>query len=275
MSDEATFTPGVLTKKDVRKTFWRYTAFGNNCFNYETMMAPLMVYSLYPALRKVYKDDNQLEASLSNHWKYYNTNPIPGGALTGAVLAMEEQDGTKALDGVQALKTSLMGPFAGIGDSVFGVMLSTIMGSITGSMNLNHQFVLPMMISLVWGFIQLFFIKYPLFMGGYKSGLAIIKRYGNQMNKLTDSASIMGVMVVGSIIPSVIKIQTGLKLGAGKNVTDVQTGIFDQLLPGLLPVIAVFGIYKLLDAKKFTPVRCIILVIIVALICAYFNLLKA
>lgn len=276
MSDEATFTPGVLKKSDVEKSFWRYSIFGNNAFNYETMMAPLMVFSLAPALRKIYKNDDDLEASLANHWKYYNTNPIPGGALTGAVLAMEEQEGTKALDGVQALKTSLMGPLAGLGDSVFGVMLGTIMGSITGSMNINGQLALPMAISIIWSFINLFFIKRPLYMSGYKSGLAIVKRYGNQMNKLTDAASVMGVMVVGSIVPSVVKITTSLKIGANaKNMTDVQTGILDAIMPGLLSVILVAVLYKLLDSKHFTPVRCILLVMVFSLVAGFFGFLSA
>lgn len=47
--------------------------------------------------------------------------------ILGATLAMEERDGIKSKDAVQALKTSLMGPFAGVGDTIIWILLPTIM----------------------------------------------------------------------------------------------------------------------------------------------------
>ncbi|AMV62181.1 PTS system mannose/fructose/sorbose family transporter subunit IID [Pediococcus damnosus] len=270
MSDNQTFK---LSKKDKEKVFWRYTIVGNSLFNYASIEAPSLVYALSPALRKIYKNDDDYKASLKNQYKYFNTTPIMAESLIGASLAMEEKNGIKALEPVQSLKTSLMGPFAGIGDSIFNVMLNTIIGSITGSLALSGNLVAPVLIGFVWAMIMLFGVKRPLFWGGYNSGIAIVDKFGDQLSRLTDAASVLGVTVVGSLIPTVIKIQTGLTMKTGKVSTNIQSGMLDQIMPALLPVVATFIIYKLLNNKKWTPTKCIFLVIVFALVCSFFGIL--
>lgn len=166
-----------------------------------------------------------------------------------------------------------MDPFAGIGDSVFNVMMNTIIGSITGSLALSGNLIALPLIGFVWAMIMLFAVKRPLFWGGYNSGVAIVEKFGDQLSRLTNAASVLGVTVVGSLVPTVIKIQTGLVMKTGKVSTNVQTDMLDKIMPSLLPVLATFIIYKLLDSKKWTPTKCIFLVIVFALVCSYFGIL--
>lgn len=67
---------------------------------------------------------------LDNQFKYFNTTTWMANILLGASLAMEEKDGLEALDTVQNFKTGMMGPLAGIGDTLIWVLYPTIMGSI-------------------------------------------------------------------------------------------------------------------------------------------------
>lgn len=120
-----------------------------------------------------------------------------------------------------------MDPFAGIGDSVFNVMMNTIIGSITGSLALSGNLIAPPLIGFVWAMIMLFAVKRPLFWGGYNSGVAIVEKFGDQLSRLTNAASVLGVTVVGSLVPTVIKIQTGLVMKTGKVSTNVQTDMLD------------------------------------------------
>ena len=46
-----------------------------------------------------------------------------------------------SLDAVQNIKVSLMGPLAGIGDTLFWTLLPTIMGSIAGYMALELSLI--------------------------------------------------------------------------------------------------------------------------------------
>ena len=79
------------------------------------------------ALRKIYSNDDEYIDAMDNHYKYFNVTPQMGNIILGATLAMEEKDGIEAKDAVQSLKTSLMGPLSGVGDSVFWILIPTIM----------------------------------------------------------------------------------------------------------------------------------------------------
>ena len=72
--------------------------------------------------------------ALNNHFNYFNSTTVMSSMILGATLAVEEKDGIAAKDTVQSLKTSLMGPFAGVGDTLVWVLWPTIIGSISGYM---------------------------------------------------------------------------------------------------------------------------------------------
>ena len=127
----------VLTKKDIRQAAFRYMFMACNTFNYENQQGPAVVYGLNKALRKIYPNDEDYKASLNNHFKYFNTTTWMGNLLLGASLAMEEKDGTNSLEAVQSFKTGMMGPLAGIGDTLVWVLYPTIIGSISAYMGLQ------------------------------------------------------------------------------------------------------------------------------------------
>ncbi|MEB3364250.1 PTS system mannose/fructose/sorbose family transporter subunit IID [Lactobacillus sp. R2/2] len=149
-----------LTKKDILRTALRHYL-GVTTFNYDTGIAPTIVWELFPALRKIYANDDDLVLSLDNHFRYYNCNPWLSPLITGATLAMEEKDGVKSIEAVQNLKTGLMGPLSGIGDTIIWVMMPTIFGAIAGSMGKKAT---PGYVAISSCFSHLLFLKtLPLF----------------------------------------------------------------------------------------------------------------
>ena len=129
----------VLTKKDCVKGAIRWSLMAVTTFNYDTQLAPAVVFGIGPLLRKIYKDDDEYVEALNNHYKYFNTMPWLANIVLGATLALEDKEGITSLDAVQNIKVSLMGPLAGIGDTLFWTLLPTIMGSIAGYMALECQ----------------------------------------------------------------------------------------------------------------------------------------
>ena len=136
MSDK---TP-VLTKKDLRRCALR-SWINVNLFNYETQLGGAVAFAEAKALRKIYPDDDDYQKSMMNQFKYYNTMPYFHGLLLGAGLAMEDKDGLEAMDAVQSLKVGLMGPLAGVGDSLGWILLPTIFGSIAGYMGTQGNYM--------------------------------------------------------------------------------------------------------------------------------------
>lgn len=263
--------PKKLTKKDINTAALRYMWMACNTFNYENQQGPAVVYGLEKALRKIYSDDEEYIASLNNHFKYFNTTTWMANILLGATLAMEEKDGVSSLEAVQSFKTGMMGPLAGVGDTLIWVLYPTIMGSIAAYMGLEGN---PTG-AIIWLLLNIFFLffRFRLFRIGYDSGLKLVTALGSKLAIFTEAASIMGLSVVGALIPSVVKLNVGLVFKTGKVELPIQTDILDKIMPALLPALLTFVVYKLIATKKLTVIQIIFAIILLALVLSYFGVL--
>ena len=262
-----------VTKKDLRKTAARYNFMACNIFNYESQMGPAVAWAMAPVLRKIYKKDDEYKEALNNHFNYYNSTTVMSSVILGATLAIEEKDGIAAKETVQSLKTSLMGPFAGVGDTFVWVLWPTIMGSISGYMAQQSN---PLG-AIIWSIcnIAFWFVKSKFFELGYRSGTKMITELGQKLSVFTEAASIMGLSVVGALIATSVKVQTALNFKVGEVSLALQTDILDQIMPALLPVLLTALVYKLLGNKKWTPTKLILLIIVISLVCSFFGILTA
>ena len=260
-----------VTKRDLRRTAARYNFMACNIFNYESQMGPAVAWAMAPVLRKIYKDDEEYKAALNNHFNYYNSTTAMSSVILGATLAIEEKDGIEAKETVQSLKTSLMGPFAGVGDTLIWVLWPTIMGSISGYMAQQGN---PLG-AIVWFIcnILFWFVKSKLFEVGYTSGTKLITNLGKRLTVFTEAASIMGLSVVGALIATSVKMTTGLNFKVGEVKLALQADVLDKIMPALLPVLLTVLVYKLLGNKKWTPTKLILLIIVIALVCSFFGIL--
>lgn len=260
-----------LTKRERHSAILRYMVMGVNNFNYETQQGPSIVWAFSKVLRKIYPKDDEYVQALDNHFKYFNTTTTMANIILGATLAMEEKDGIKSKDAVQSLKTSLMGPFAGIGDTLIWVLLPTIMGSIAGYMALQGN---PTgAIAWILVDILLFWIRIKLFDLGYDSGVKLVTTLGDRLSVFTEASSVMGLTVVGALVATAVKVYTPLKFMTGKVSLGIQTGVLDKIMPALLPAAVAYMVYALLGSKKWTPTRVIVLLLVLSLLGAFTGVL--
>lgn len=68
-------------------------------------------------LKRWYKDDELVEM-MQMQSQFFNVNAFDGNFIIGMDLAIEEKQGSKAKDTIAGLKTGLMGPLAGVGDTI-------------------------------------------------------------------------------------------------------------------------------------------------------------
>lgn len=137
------------------------------------------------------------------------------------------------------------------------------MGSIAGYMALQGNAVG----AILWMLLQLSFywLKMWFFKTGYNSGTKLITSLGAKISIFTDAISVMGLMVVGSLIPTVVKVYTPLKFATGKVMLSIQSGVLDKIMPALLPVGLTALVYWLLGKKSWTPTKIILLIIVICL----------
>lgn len=260
----------VLTKKDITKAALRWMPMSVNTYTYQYQQAGSIVFALGPALRKIYEKDEEYVTALNNHFNYFNAHPWMANLILGAALGIEDEGGIEAKEAVQSFKIGLMGPMAGIGDSLIWVLYPTIMGSIAGYMALEGN----MIGTLIWLLLNIFFmfVRVQLMHIGYKSGTKLISTLGTKLNVLTEAMSILGLVVAGALIPGVIKITTPLKFTSGESVTEIQK-ILDQIFPFLLPVLATIVCYKLIKSGKISVTILILMIVILSMFCAAFGML--
>ncbi|MFM1563857.1 PTS system mannose/fructose/sorbose family transporter subunit IID [Helcococcus ovis] len=125
----------ILTKKDVSKSAWTWMFFHHCAQNYERMQGLAYCHTLSKPLEKIYKDDKKgLSEALKRNLVFFNTEPQLGSIVPGISLALEEDYYLNGKDGntdlMTNVKNSLMGPLAGIGDSLLVGTLNPILLSI-------------------------------------------------------------------------------------------------------------------------------------------------
>ena len=114
-------------------------------------------------------------------------------------------------------------------------------------------------------------LSFPLYKAGYVSGINLVKSLEKKMKIISESVSILGLMVVGGLIPTVIRAKVGITFTQGDVVMKGQE-ILDSILPGMIPVLLCGMVYYLLS-KKTKPISIILLVLILSIILGYFNIL--
>lgn len=120
--------------------------------NYERMQSLSLTYCFAPVLEELYKDAPKEERvnAMKRHLEYFNTHPLAIPFILGITAALEESTDEDQKDTVVGIKTSLMGPFAGLGDSLLNLTWFPIAGSIGASMCVdNGSIVGPLVMFLL------------------------------------------------------------------------------------------------------------------------------
>ena len=271
MNSNSGTTMSPETKKERRNAAWRWSFIGSNNVNYGTLQGTGYAWSMARTLRKIYPNDDDYVEAMKVEYEYFNITPYMGPLVVGADVAMQEQQGTESLEAVRSIKTSLMGPLSGIGDSLLWVLFPTIMGSISGYMALDGN---PLG-AIVWMILNLglVWMRIKLFDLGYESGARLITDMADQLTAITEAASVMGLTVVGSLIATVVKVHTPLEFTFGEVTLGLQEGVFNQILPALLPVILTVVVYWLMEKKNWGFLKIIFTLIILSLAGSYFGIL--
>ncbi|WP_440897535.1 PTS system mannose/fructose/sorbose family transporter subunit IID [Amphibacillus sp. Q70] len=260
-----------VDNKTKNRVLLRWMLNGGASLNYEKMMGLAYTYSMMPFLKENYKDDpEKMKAAVKTHLQFFNTSPYVAPYVMGVNLGIEEKEKEKSLDTVAALKTGLMGPLAGLGDSLFVVIPWTIFGAIAANMALEGSAIgIAMWLIVTW---VLKLVGIPLYKGGLKSGTRLLETLETKMKAFTESIAVLGLMVVGALIPTVVNADLAFHFQQGSLEMSGKE-ILDSIMPGLIPAAMVFLVYFLLG-KKVKPVYIIFLILILSVVLYVLNILE-
>ena len=258
----------VLSKKDVVKAFWKWTFFSHSNYNYERLQASGVLQSMSHLPEKLYPDNKEEQKKfMERHMAFYNTEPHFGGIVNGMVIAMEEERANGAEitdDAINSVKTGLMGPMAGIGDTLWQGTLTPILLAVGISIASGGNVMGAVAFSALMAAVMLP-IAYFMYMRGYKTGKTGVEAIlsGGKMKQLISAASIMGATVLGSLTANYVSAASTMKIKVGATSLALQADVLDKLLKGLLPLgITLLTLYLLKDRKmKSTTVMLILAVL--------------
>ena len=110
-----------LNKKDLMSIFWR-SCHQDASWNYERQQNLAAGYTMCKVIGKLYADDEEGRSrALQRHLEFMAITPHLSTLLYGILAAMEEENANNESfdeNSINAVRASLMGPLAGIGDSL-------------------------------------------------------------------------------------------------------------------------------------------------------------
>ena len=253
----------ALTKKDYLKTSLR-AYFLQNGFNYGNYQGLGYANVLYPALKKIYKDDEEgFQEALSSNVEFFNSNPHFLPFITSMQLVMLD-NGSKPED-ARSIKLALMGPLAGIGDSLAQFCLAPLLATIGSSLAQDGLVAGPLLFFLGMNLILLA-IKLLTGLYGYKLGTSIIDTLSEKMAQISS----IGVTVISGLAVSFVKLNVGLQYVAsmpdgGEKIVSVQE-MLDKIAPSLLPALFTIFVFYLIKKKKWTTYKLIGLTLVLGIL---------
>lgn len=266
-SQKAASAPGnkLLSKKDLRKAWWRWMYYFQSCYNYERMQGVGFLHAMSPVISGLYKGDPEsVKGAMRRHVEFFNTENATGSAVIGLVAAMEEQrkGGTELGDeAFTSIKTGLMGPIAGIGDTIWQAVVIPLMIVMFVGLAKDGNIAAPILYSILF-YVIYYAYGYWLLLLGYNKGSEAILNVMESgiINKVITGAGILGCAVLGGLVSNYVTVKTAITIQqSADTVFSLQTGFFDALLPGLLALLLTLGCYKLL--KKGIATYWVLLIV--------------
>ncbi|KRN47409.1 phosphotransferase system, mannose fructose N-acetylgalactosamine-specific component IID [Kandleria vitulina DSM 20405] len=268
-----------ISKKALSRSFhhWYY---GNlTCFTQEHMQTFGYLASMLPIVEDLYDNKEDQKRSMNTYTAFFNTEPQIGALVVGITAGLEEaranQSGEVDDETINGLRAGLMGPLAGIGDSLIvgtliPILLGVSMGLSSGGSPIGAIFYI-----VVWNLLAYFGMKFAYYKGYELGGKAVEFLVGPVGNSLRKAIGCLGAMVIGAVAASWVPITTAISLknASGKEYLNLQNQL-DGVYPGLLTGVFIVFCWWLMAKKNISPIKVMLLLVVIAflgVLCGFFN----
>lgn len=256
-----------VSRKALNKMVWR-SLFLQASFNYERMQAGGWLWGMLPGLEEIHTDKDDLSSSMQHNLEFFNTHPFLVTFVMGIVLSMEQQKAD--INSIRAVRVAAMGPLGGIGDALFWFTLVPITAGITANMAISGSLFGPILFLLIFNGVQ-FALRFFLMYWSYDLGAKAIELLTANAKEFTRAASILGIFIVGALTSNYGSTTIKTVIENGDAPIAIQT-ILDGVLPKMIPLALTLVLFYLLKNKKWTPVMCIGMLLVIGLVGGFFGI---
>lgn len=262
-----------LTSGDVRRAFWLWTFFSHGNYNYERLQGTAFAHAMTPIIRRLYSSEDEIRAALKRHLVFFNTEPNVGAVIHGAVIAMEEQRANGATeiddDAINSVKTGLMGPLAGVGDTITQGTITPILLSIGIGLAQAGNVIGPILYFVLEVAIMTA-LSYFVFMQGYvrgREGVVSILRSG-VLDRVVLGASVLGNIVLGALTAQFVQIFIAPTVTINESPFQIQD-ILNRVMPGIVPLLFTLMTWWLLTRRRVSPITLLVVYLLIAMVGAF------
>ena len=261
-----------LSKKALSKSFHNWYYGHLTCFSQEHMQTFGYLCAMLPLVEELYDNEDDKAKAMNTYTAFFNTEPQLGSVIVGITAGLEEAraSGQDDVDEetINGLRAGLMGPIAGIGDSlvvgtVIPILLGIAMGMSTGGSPLGAIFYI-----IVWNLFAYFGMKFMYFKGYELGGKAVDFLIGAQGEALRDAITTLGGIVIGAVSATWVSVKTSLELVSaetGEAYVVLQDQL-DAVFPGLLTTLFIIFCWFLMAKKQMSPIKVMLLLVVIAFV---------
>ncbi|TCL60182.1 PTS system mannose/fructose/sorbose family transporter subunit IID [Allofournierella massiliensis] len=271
-----------ISPKTLKKSFLTWFFFNGCSQQAESMLGMAFGHAMSPVIDELYDTKEEKAEALQRNITLFNTEAQVGSICNGIVCGLEESKANKQCTSevIDSVKVALIGPTSAIGDSLWVATIIPILLTICMSISQANQ-------AISWMGAVLYMIVYPigtfllswwLFRLGYRSGLTGMQSMmsSGRLDQLTNAMTILGLIVTGALTASYVSFPLPIQIV--KDVFDASTGeilegvvlfnaddMLNGIFPHLLPLLLTLGVYYLYAKKKWSPLKLMGVILVLAL----------
>jgi PTS system mannose-specific IID component len=192
----------------------------HSTWNFQRMQNLGFAYTMIPTIRRLAASPDEQSRMLTRHLQVFNTHPSMSGPIIGSAMRLEE-DLYKNGDcpDVDHLKTTLMAPYAAMGDALFGGSLKPFAGVAGVLLALNGFLSAGLVLLLLYNPLH-GWIRLKGFLEGYRKGKEGIEFVRSlQVPRITRVIRWLSVVLLG-LLATVVSLQPIVPVAAGLAILD-------------------------------------------------------
>ncbi|CAI3248716.1 PTS system, mannose/fructose/sorbose IID component [Clostridium neonatale] len=259
-----------ISKQALKKSFRNWYYGHLTCFSQEHMQTFGYLCSMLPIIEELYDTKEEQKEALETYTAFFNTEPQLGTVVVGITAGLEEAKANgDDIDGemINGIRAGLMGPVAGIGDSlVVGTLIPILLGIALG-LSTNGSPLGAIFYIVVWNLVITLGMRFLYYKGYELGGKAVEIIVGEKANAIRESVIMLGTIVIGAVAASWISVTTSFKMfnSEGGIIIDLQN-VCDGIFPKLLPLLTVIFCWFLMSKKKMSPTKVMLILVVIAFI---------
>jgi PTS system fructose-specific IID component len=230
------------------------------------------MWAMLAVIKDLYPNDHDKQVKIMEcYHPFFNTEPQIGAIVVGITCGLEESraEGAEGIDDdmINGIRAGLMGPLAGIGDSLLvGTYIPILLGIALGLAE-GGSAMGPLFYIIVWNVTEILFEKW-IFKKGYEmGGSAVDILVGEQATAFRESVMVLGQVIVGAMAASWVNVSSPIVIAQDSTGADVTLiSRLDGAFPKLLTAAAVLLAWYLQAHKNMSAVKVLLLYVVIGFV---------